>query len=301
MELSIKDLIPGLSDEVANQIHTLFSSKITESFELGKTTAKAEHDSIVEAIKAEHTSKLAEKEAEHIKTVKELNESANQYGQTLLKSYENDVVAKMRESHTNTVAEYVKQIDQITESANQYRQEIEDKLTESASQYVASVIQKYKDDNKELFEKVEKQARVQSLVESIKGQLESFGFNLDEDAKYKDMENKIVSLTESVNTLTSEKEELNKRITEGEIKVKKEASITKLVENLSDNEKLKIKKLSESVNTSDIEEFERIVGVFVKASLNEGVVTKPTNRITENVNNTKESNVTISDIASKMV
>lgn len=301
MEQSIKDLIPGLSDEVANQIHTLFSSKITESFELGKTTAKAEHDSIVEAIKAEHASKLAEKEAEHIKTVKELNESANQYGQTLLKSYENDVVAKLRESHTNTVAEYVKQIDQITESANQYRQEIEDKLTESASQYVASVIKKYKDDNKELFEKVEKQARVQSLVESIKGQLESFGFNLDEDAKYKDMENKIASLTESVNTLTSEKEELNKRITEGEIKVKKEASITKLVENLSDNEKVKIRKLSESVNTSDIEEFERIVGVFVKASLNEGVVTKPTNRITENVNNTKESNVTISDIASKMV
>lgn len=301
MEQSIKDLIPGLSDEVANQIHTLFSSKITESFELGKTTAKAEHDSIVEAIKAEHTSKLAEKEAEHIKTVKELNESANQYGQTLLKSYENDVVAKLRESHTNTVAEYVKQIDQITESANQYRQEIEDKLTESASQYVASVIKKYKDDNKDLFEKVEKQARVQSLIESIKGQLESFGFNLDEDVKYKDMENKIASLTESVNTLTSEKEELNKRITEGEIKVKKEASITKLVENLSDNEKVKIRKLSESVNTSDIEEFERIVGVFVKASLNEGVVTKPTNRITENVNNTKESNVTISDIASKMV
>lgn len=292
----------SITDEVAAQLET----KLQESINTAIESAKAETTATVTQSMNESIDALKDT---HATELQNLTESFKEY---VAKDIHEAEVNSLKESTNQRIAEYVDEINTLKESANKYAEYVTEQLTEKAEKYIGECMQEYQNQHAELFERVEKNNKMESLFETVKQTFESFGFGLDKDAAYTSLQEKVNTLTEAVN---AEKEKVTlteSKLAQKELDILKEKELQKATDGMSLNERERITKLSESINAKNIDEFKGVLNIVIANTITESktAVDEANKKLNENVNtndntptveNDNQRDSQLADVVAKMV
>ncbi len=228
-----------------------------------------------------------EDDAEKVKTKKELNESVKATFQSFGLTDETlEKVSVIVESVSNTLAK--EKIKLIEENANaQLEQSISEYkalLCERANDYLTEEVEKWREENKVAIQESSKVVIADKFLRNLKSLIESYNLeiNLDSDAIFKEKEDAITKLTESVQTLEAEKLQLSDEL----ISLKKEKIFNESTKGMTAVSVDRLKLISEDILASDEDEYLKKLTILKENVIN----VSPNKNEDAHQNNTKTVN-----------
>lgn len=190
------------------------------------------------------------------------------------------------------VAKYVAEKSELKEAAEKYAEYVRTETLAEMQDMVSIATKEYIKENQEKFDQLDKMARYESTLNTIKESFERIGLGLSEDLAYQGLQE---SLETKEQTIKSLQESLEAKDAILLVKAKEESFI-KLTESYSELQRDKFKRLAESISADNIESFEKTLGYIVESygtddttnSLNESIQTKTTDTTKTKVTNSKD-------------
>ncbi len=256
------------------------AKKVAEVEKFYKQQAKIAVDKVIKAYDD------AERLEEHY--IGQLQEAVEQY----ISETSQESVSKLKES----VAGYVAEKAELIEHAQAYAEKVrEDTLTEMQGM-VQEATQEFIKENQTKFDQLDKVARYETTLNTIKESFEKIGLGLSENEAFKTLE-------ESVANKDSEIAKLKESLQEKETELFESAKVTKfkeLTENFSDLQREKFQLLSEAITASNIDQYSKTLSYIIESSTTSPKVDNSLNEKT-NVDNaeTKTLNEAVKEINSR--
>lgn len=179
-------------------------------------------------------------------------------------------VSKLQEQ----VAKYVVEKSELIEHAQKYAEQVRNDTLAEMQDLVKEATQEFIKENQEKFDDLDKMARYESTLNTIKESFEKIGLGLSEDLAF-------IQLEESVAEKQTEIEKLQVSLKDKEAQIyehQKVAKFKELTENLSDLQREKLEVLSEAITADSIDTYSKTLGYIITST-----VTKEEKAITESV------------------
>lgn len=282
-------LTPEMAKVVQEGIATAVSMQISEALQEAKDAATAQAIVVqkqadeIEDIKKQYDEELkkaakqiAETEKFHtteinkaVKAVMNLTEEKAIMEDHYVGQLQEAVEYVTEQSDTETVkslqesiAKYVEEIATIKESAQSFGEHVRTETLAEMETLVQEATQEFITEHQVKFDALDKMARYESTLNTIKESFEKIGLGLSEDIAYSDLQEQVKSKEGEIAHL---KESIDKQQA-NLFTFEKEAKFIELTETLSDLQKSKMRKLSESIVASDINEYARTMGYIIEAT-----------------------------------
>lgn len=241
----------------------------------------------------------AEKLEEHY--IGQLQEAVDQY----ITETSQESVSKLQES----VAQYVAEKAELIEHAQGYAEKVRQDTLNEMQGMVQEATQEFIKENQVKFDGLDKMARYETTLNTIKESFEKIGLGLSENEAF-------TSLEESVQAKETEISQLKESLASKEkelFETAKTAKFAELTESFSDLQRENLQLLSESITASDIDQYAKTMSYIIKnasfksdekpltESTKEDTNTQVEKSLNEAVKHVNQRDLIAQDFMSKMI